>query len=87
MLKCEIESGIRSKLETSGKIADLIGESLTIIKMVYNAVHDDNPELAELYRQCLVSVLADLNGPVWFHDERPIGAMFEVESKSEVILQ
>lgn len=87
MLKCDIKTNSHSLCETNGTLPDLLGETLTAIKMVYNAIADIDERGAELFRGCLLSSLVDPNNPVWFRDERPISAMFKVEKSDSGVLQ
>ena len=87
MLKVDMESGVRALVETGGNLPDLVGETLSAIKMVYNGIYSHDEIAAKLFQQCLISSIVDPNNPVWFRDDRPIVAQFEVAESDGGVLQ
>lgn len=65
MLKCNIKRGGNVRVKASGTSRDLMVETSTAIKEVYNGIKKHSPVAAAEYRKNLIGLLLDPASPVW----------------------
>ena len=66
MIKCNInrkKNKIWAKVD--GNTGESVVETTALIQLIYQGIHEKNPEAAKLYKNTLLGVLLDAKSPVW----------------------
>ena len=71
MIKCHIN---RKKgvvwAKAKGNGPEITGETLAIIKMVFQGIAKDNPEAGEIFKKSIIGGVLDPKSPVWEMDSK-----------------
>ena len=71
MLKCKIDKTKDSiKVKAGGTLSALMNETMTLIKIIYENMKKQNPEVADEYKRTLQAAIIDPNSPL-FKSEWP----------------
>lgn len=79
MLKCDLKNGEYTKLETGGKLDEILSDTMNLIKSIHKALHETEPELAGAYRHFLTRGVLDSTSGMWSIDDRYIKVSFDEE--------
>ena len=69
MIKCEVGKG-RAAVMASGSTKELAVELIALIREIYNAMKDDDPDHADFFRFMVKRGLDD-DSPVWSSSTKP----------------